>query len=273
MTEYNGYRHFAGIKGSKEIHVGQDPTAFQYIDLASAVADAEAGSMVYIHPGTYTLTAQLAINKPLKLVGLGGAGELGGVKITSTTLAAALVAVELVAQTAAASVSFKDIHFQHGVADNIAMTINNTAVGQALTVTFENCNVLCSAATSTAAALVVGHTDVATAVTVKMRSSMLNQVGSIAFTAKNAADVLELVGMDCSEDGLASAIITSADAVTMAINCWYCRFKTAAAVMSGGDAAQLARVWMCTTESVGALYVEATDNTGAASNTYGLPDS
>lgn len=67
-----GFRHYAGLAGTKQIYVGSDGSSYNYTSLADAVAAAQNNDCIFIEPGTYTLTAPLEITKPLTLKGLGG---------------------------------------------------------------------------------------------------------------------------------------------------------------------------------------------------------
>ncbi|MCK5347105.1 MAG: hypothetical protein KAR20_27035, partial [Candidatus Heimdallarchaeota archaeon] len=104
MTQF-GYRHYAGLKGSKIKTVGSDADIYQYTDLETCLSESQANDVIYIDDGTYSLTATNTINYNLTIIGRGNVIINGGTA---------------------------------GIADRLFM-INKPASGTAVTtVTFEN---------------------------------------------------------------------------------------------------------------------------------------
>ena len=75
----NGYKHYAGLKGSKIKTVGSDADIYQYTSLATCFGDAQPNDVIEIHDGTYTLTAAITIDYSVTLVGLGNVVITGAV--------------------------------------------------------------------------------------------------------------------------------------------------------------------------------------------------
>lgn len=236
MTAYSGYRHFAGLKGTKVHVVGKDPSAYLYTDLQSAIDAAQHNDLILIHPGTYTATSQITITKPLRFVGLGGS-ESNGVKITCSGIADAMIDVELAAQSAAAELYFQDIKFIQGVDNQNVFDVNNTNVGQALYMTFQNCDVLVYDSASTGKAVDISHASATEAIVLTMGSCRNCVTGCINATFKNASDLIVLVGMDVNSDGNASGVITSADDIAAGVEFHGCVLE-ATAGLTGGHATQ-----------------------------------
>ena len=66
-----GWRSFSGMKGSAALKVGKDSSVFLYTDIALALAAADSGDVIDIYPGTYSLSAELLIDKSITLRGIG----------------------------------------------------------------------------------------------------------------------------------------------------------------------------------------------------------
>jgi hypothetical protein len=237
MTAYSGFRHFAGLKGTKELHVGHDSSAFVYTDIASAVAAAQNNDCIVLHPGTHTLTAQVVINKPLRFVGLGGSMPGGCVVTCSSDLATSMFSIELTAQAAASDVYFQDIKFYQADDDLDIFDVNNTSIAQDLYVTFQNCSLFVYDTASTGKAIDIAHATAGKAIVLTVGSSKFDTVGCINATVANAGDVIRLVGMNCVADGNATAVITSATDIAASIYFMQCVFAATKGA-SGGHATQ-----------------------------------
>ena len=101
----SGYKHYAGLTGSKEKWVGKDADIYQYTTPAAAIAASVPGDVIYITSGTYTLTATLTLNKPITVIGVGDVTLTGAV---ATALVAANVPA---AGTTAVLITVKNIKF------------------------------------------------------------------------------------------------------------------------------------------------------------------
>ena len=241
----SGYRHFAGLKGSKLITVGADETVYNYTDLPSAVAAAQNNDVILMEPGTYTLSEKLTINKPLTIKGMCDVGMFSnprGVIITGPNdIDTALIDIELVAQGAAARVNFEDIHIVQATDDEDVISINNTTVDQKLYVFFKGCNVLSFDSASTGKGLVILGADATKAIHVGLVGyGWRNRVDYVHFTFKNAGSMLSMEGMVIDDVGGATAIVTSADNLAAQINLNNC-LGPVLKFLSGGHGTQVVR--------------------------------
>ena len=59
MAISDGYKHFSGLTGSKIQVVGSDGNIFNATDLQSALDAAQNDDVIYMEPGTYTVTTQI----------------------------------------------------------------------------------------------------------------------------------------------------------------------------------------------------------------------
>ena len=75
----NGYRMWAGEKGTKIKRVGADDTAYRYTSLSTCLEDAQPNDVIYLEDGTYTLTSTATINYNLKMIGIGRVSITGDV--------------------------------------------------------------------------------------------------------------------------------------------------------------------------------------------------
>jgi len=261
MGDANGYRLFAGLKGSKMITVGADESIYNYNNIADAVAAAQNNDTIYLAPEVHTLTAIVTINKPLRFVGWGGSSSKCQVTC-SATLGTAMFAIELVAQSAAAEVYFQDIRFQHAQTGYDVFTVNNTAVAQTLSVVFQSCDVLTYAA-SASYGVNISHATAGQIITLDMGSSRHHSVSTVNFTAKNAGDRVRFYGMVLREEGNASACIQSADALAAGIELWGC-LGTATKMTSGGGSGSTVKSFCSFTAGA---FVVTTDLIGSQSET------
>jgi hypothetical protein len=234
MASY-GYQFGAALKNSKIKLVGAHDAVYEYTDLPTAVAAANPDDLILLEPGTYTLTTKLSITKPLRIVGLGGAATKG-VYINSTYATGPAIDVEMTAQSAEAHLYFENIRFKYSVADKDLFDVNNTTVGQDMVITFQNCDLVANSTASTGKALDVSHATAGKSIKLYV-SGRQHECGVVNFTAKNASDLVKMIGMICKEDGSATAVITSADNLAAGVEFHYCQF-TSTKALSGGHSTQ-----------------------------------
>lgn len=253
----SGYRHYAGLKGSKVLHVGSDSSIYEYTTIQSAIDAAQNNDTIVLAPGTHTLTAQLTITKPVRMIGMGGSTSGAGTKVTcSSAVTGSMVDIDLIAQGAAVEVYFENILFQHGVDNKDVFSIDNTNAAYATTYTFERCSVLSYDAASTGEAIDLDHTTAGKAQILQIfGSGRCHKFGCVNFAVADAADVLDIGNVYMSEDGCASAIITPAVNKAAIIRLQNVLFKTATKGVTGGHASQTIVAYGCATESVGAALV------------------
>lgn len=261
----SGYRHFSGLKGTKELHVGHDASAYEYTTINAAVAAAQANDTIVLAPGTHTIVEKVIINKPLRMVGLGHPTVT-----CSSDVTADMFEVELVAQDAACEVYFQDIKFIHAVDNVDVFDVDNTTVGQVFTLRFVNCDVMVLDEASTGNALDLNHSEATDAMILKMVGTRANTVNCVDIDCGNASDEFIFEGVYMSENGNASAIIADATDVACITRLHEVKFKTATKGVTGGHASQTIVAYNCCTESVGAALVTG-DLAGSQTETVVSP--
>ena len=262
----NGYRFYAGLKGSKILHVGTDTSIYEYQTLNEAHTAAQNYDTIVLAPGTHTLTAQLAITKPVRIIGSGVCNVT-----CSSAVTGSMVDIDLLAMSAAVEVYFEGISFQHGVDNKDVFTIDNTNAAYACTYTFKDCSILSYDAASTGEAIDLDHTTAAKAQILNiMGSGRYHKIGCVNFAVADAADVIDISNVYMSEDGCATAIITPAVDKAAIIRLANVAFKTATKGLSGGHSSQTVVAYNCYTESTGAAAVTG-DLAGSQTETVVSP--
>lgn len=262
MTVQSGYRHNAGLWATNELHVGHDTTAFCYNDIASAVLAAAANDTIVLHPGTYTLTSQVLINKPLRFIGVGGSGP-NGVVVTSSGTSGSMFSIELIQMLETGQLYFENIRFIQGVDDQDVFVVDNSALDEALNITFQNCDVLAYDSASTGKALNISHSGSSNYITVTMGSCRGNQTSCINMAVTHASDLIKLVGMECLADGNTAAVITDATDIAAGIEFRSCLLVETKA-SDGGHATQTVKSYYSYTASD---YAVTTDFIGSHTET------
>lgn len=248
-----GYRHYAGLKGTKTLNVGKDASAFSYTDIQSALDAAQANDCLVVHPGTYTASAQLTVTKPIRMVGLGGPAVC---KLTcDSDVTGSMIDIELAAQSAASEVYFEGLCFEQGNDNLDVFSVDNASVAQTLDIKFVNCDIKVLDAASTGNAIDLNHITVAQIINLSVVGSRSNQVDCVDIVPGNASDVYLFEGVYMTENGNASAIISSAADKACIFRLHEVKFKTALKALTGGHASQTVVAYGCCTESVGAALV------------------
>lgn len=212
--------------------------------LRLAIANADAGDLIVLAPTTITLTSQLVVDKPL--VFRGTSSGVGGTKITcASTFATSLISIELTATSTASEVKFSNIHFAHGADDLDVIDANNTNMSAALNLCFENCQITVFDASANGWGVDVGHATAGQAVSLQITGNGMGFCDAVNFAVKNAGDTIDLRGMKMRDQGKATCVVTSADALAAQIRCQACQFPHELAT-SGGNAAQLLITTGCT---------------------------
>jgi hypothetical protein len=134
-----GFRHYAGLSGTKQIYVGSDGSAYNYTSLADAVAAAQNNDCILIEPGTYTLTTALSITKPLTLKGIGGPNTA----VITSALATYTINLQNPATGAAATYNyFENLSIQNSsTGDCIEIDNDGGATGD-MVVKFDDCSII-----------------------------------------------------------------------------------------------------------------------------------
>jgi hypothetical protein len=138
MAATSGYKHYAGLKGSKQVVVGQDPDIYNYTDIQSAIDGASNDDVILIAPGTYTLTALLDWDKPLTLMGMGGANDV----IITSALTTHTCLLNMPATGSAAAQTFKarNIKFANSSTGDAIEIDNDGGLAQNMIVEFQDCS-------------------------------------------------------------------------------------------------------------------------------------
>lgn len=137
MTD--GYRHYAGLHGSNIKTVGADENIYQYTNLETCLAAAQANDVIIIDQGTYSLTATNTINHSITMVGRGRVIVNGG----AAGIALGLICLNKpAAGTAVTYMKFENIEFAnaHATAD-VFMIDNDGGATGALDMTFLGCTI------------------------------------------------------------------------------------------------------------------------------------
>jgi len=261
----SGYRQYAGLKGTKEIHVGHDASAYEFQTIAAAYEAAQVGDTLILAPGTHTLTSKITITKPIRMVGLGQPLVTASAAVTGD-----MFAIELSAQAAASVVSFEGIDFLHGTDNVDVFDVNNTSVAQTLSVKFKDCSIKVLDEASTGNAIDFNHATAAKVMHLELVGSRANTINCVDIVPGNAGDTVVVDGVYMSENGNASAIIASAADKASLTRLLQVSFKTATRAVTGGHASQTIVASGCLTESVGAALVTG-DLAGSQTETLVSP--
>jgi hypothetical protein len=226
----SGYKFYSGLKGSKTLYVGQDPDVYEFTSIADAYAEAGKGSVIYIEPGTYTLTTQLLCNKPgVSLVGLGGAND---VVITSAlTTATVMINQPATGYAAASTFRFKNIKFDNSSTGDAVEIDNDGGLAQNMNIFFEDCSILNS---GTGACLDKDQTTATKDMFLFITGNpCFHSIGASTIDQTKAASYTVIHGMYCS-----GAFAISNTAVASTFNMVSCVYASQAQT-TGGNAANL----------------------------------
>lgn len=262
-----GYRFYAGLKGTKLLHVGSDASVYDYQTINEAVAAAQANDTIILSPGTHTLVEKVTINKPIRMIGQGHP-----LVTCSSAVTADMFAIELVAQSAECECYFENIKFKHGVDNVDVFDVNNTSVAQTFSVKFKDCDIMVLDAASTGNAIDWNHATATKVMHLSIVGSRANQVDCVDVVPGNASDTFIVEGVYMTENGNASAIIASAADKACIFRLHNVKFKTAAKAVTGGHSSQTIVAMGCMTESVGVELVTG-DLAGSQTETLIMPEA
>ncbi len=256
MAATNGYRHYSGVFGSKEIWVGKDESVYNFTDIASAVAAAQNGDIINITPGTYALTATLAINKPCYIRGHGDVFVTGG----TAGIATALITINQPA-TYSGTVynTLENLKISNAYANTACIDIDNDGGGaQVMNILFKDCAV---SANGTGMAINIDQTS-AYAMTFVSTSSKLDAITLVTVGLKIAASSATFIGHDI---GVCALGTTNTAWIFQMIKCLY----ASAAQTSGGNASVITNFWDNVSKNSGAIAAQVLadfDATSASEN-------
>lgn len=130
----SGYKHYAGLVGSRIKTVGAESDVFNYTSLSDAVTAAIPGDIILLEPGTHTVSSEISIDKNISLVGMGDCIVSGAVSDRLFMLN------KPAAGTAETVMKFENIQFANSTASADVFEIDNDGGGTgALRVEFVDC--------------------------------------------------------------------------------------------------------------------------------------
>lgn len=226
----SGYKHFAGLKGSKLLYVGADPDVYAYQTIQSAVDAADSGATILLEPGTYTQTTKLSVTKNLTIRGLGTAANT----IITSALTTRTVEVNMPATGGAAqTVQFERLTITNssaGAGDSLYID-NNGGAAYDLTVNVRDCNVT---VTGTGYAINLVHTTGTKDIMLYVSGSPLfHTIGKSYLEQKKALSAVVFHNVYLSSD-----VTVGNNAVAATTSIIGCMF-TGAALTTGGNAANI----------------------------------
>jgi len=135
----NGYKHYAGLQGTKIKTVGSDADAYQYTNLETAIAASQANDVIIIDDGTYSLTATNTINYNLTMIGRGNVAVNCG---TTGIATRGFMLNKPAAGTANTLITFENIAFSnaHATGDVFEIDTDGGATGD-MKVVFKDCSI------------------------------------------------------------------------------------------------------------------------------------
>ena len=231
-----GFRHYAGLAGTKQLHVGADGSAYNYTSLQDAVDAAQNNSVIFIEPGTYTLTAALSITKPLTLKGLGAPNT------TVITSALATYTINLQNPATGASTTynyFENISIENSSTGDCIEIDNDGGATGAMVVKFDDCSVINSG----------GGLAIDLDQTTNTINEFVYMSGQKTFHTLSASNLgLTKAGSLVAIDSMmiSDALAYSATNVAYVISLDNCNVVSAAAT-TGGSASAICNYQACTT--------------------------
>ena len=248
MTTYSGYRHGAGLHGSKITLVGKDNSIFKFDDVQSAIDAAQIDDVIYFEPGTYTVTTAIDWSKPLTLMGMGAAQDV----IIESALATRTVMINQPATGTAAGTEYKarNIKFYNTSTGDAVEIDNDGGLVQAMTLDFQNCIFY----SVSGVAIDLDQTTVGQAMYVTITGNpALHWMNNCTFSLDHAGSCLNIYGMDCLE-----AFVFGAAAKALIFNMSHCWYQLQAQT-TGGGAGQLHNI-------LGNTYYTAANGRSAATS-------
>lgn len=253
-----GYKHYAGVQGGREKHVGPDADVYQYTSLADAFSDAKPNDIIHLHGGTYTLTSAVTVDYSVHVVGH------GKVSVTGDVADRLFMLNKPAAGSSETRIVFEGIDFSNSNASADVFEIDNDGGGTGdLVVRFRDCSV------DAGASGLAFDVDQST-----------NTIDLFLSVSARLADKLVMDGLnlDCSKAGshvifegydfgasVAALGTTNVAWIFELINCQY----ESAAFTSGGSASLIFNAQGCSKISSGALVapvIEDFDATVASEN-------
>ena len=226
MPSNLGYRFAAGLKGSKITLVGKDDAIFNFTTIQDAINNAQNGDSIYIEPGTYTVTTELSIAKPITLYGLGGIGDV----VITSALATRTAMLNMPASGPASAqyFRFRNIKFANSSTGDALEIDNDGGLAQAMYADFQDCSFV----STSGVAVDLDHTTIAQDMFVNISGKKtLNFIGASNIAIDKAGSRVSIENMDCGVITLGSA------AKAYVFNLFDCSYASQAQTVGGGAGA------------------------------------
>lgn len=253
----NGYKHYAGLTGSKIKTVGSDADIYQYTNLETCIAAAQPNDVIIIDDGTYSLTATNTINYNLTMIGRGTVTVNCG---TAGLANRGFMLNKPAAGTANTLITFENISFANAHASGDMFEIDNDggATGD-MKVVFKNCSIDVGAS---AVAIDLDQTTASINSYLEIYGRKGLTLESCNFALTKAASHVYIDGYDMS--GSASTFTLGSSDVASVYQFSNCIFGSAA-ITTGGAASIIVNAINCqneTSNEVRALAYSDFDHTG-----------
>lgn len=227
-TKQSGYKHYAGLEGSKVITCGADTDIYNTNDIQSALDLVATGGTVWVEPGTYTLTAYLDWHKPCTIMSLSDTAEV----VITSALTTRTCKLNMPATGTAAATYFRavNIKFDNSSSGNGLDIDNNGGLAQSQYIQLRGCsftstsgNGISHAQTTSTQAQYITITG----------NPWINDMAASTIALTKAASVFTIFGMN-----LTGALTIGTTAVASILNVQHC-FYYSQAQTAGGGAGQL----------------------------------
>ena len=237
----NGYKHYAGLQGTKIKTVGSDADAYQYTNLETAIAASQANDVIIIDDGTYSLTAANTINYNLTLIGRGTVNVNCG---TAGLATRGFMLNKPAAGTANTLITFENIAFSnaHATGDVFEIDTDGGATGD-MKVVFKDCSIDAGAS---AVSIDCDHTTATINLYLEVYGRGGLTLDSMNLALAKAASHVYIEGYDMS--ATASVFTLGSGDVASIYQFRDCIFGSAA-ITSGGAASVLVSAINCVNET------------------------
>lgn len=221
-----GYRHYAGVKGSKEIYVGQDSNIYNYTDIQTALNEAQYGDTIFIAPGTYTVTTTIDWSKPVTLYGMGMIGDV----IIGSALTTRTVMLNMPATGSASAKIFKayNVKFYNSSTGDAIEIDNDGGLAQDMYIDFQNCSFV----SDSGVAVDLDQTTTTKDIFINISGKKtLNYIGASTLSPDKAGSKINIENMDCG------VFTFGAAAKAYIFNMFDCSYASQAQTAGGGAGA------------------------------------
>lgn len=250
----SGFRHYAGLKGTKYLYVGSDQTAFNYTTIDSAITAAQNGDTIIVEPGTYSYTAAVDLTKCITIEGKGRVVVNGG----TLGLNSALLNINVPASLASDFyLDIKNIDFANAYAAAKVIDIDNDGgANKNMYINFIDCS-FDSESTSTTT-INVDQTNTSKDIFLTVTSTKYDVCDASTINLKKAGSRVRFINMDL---GVLALGTTNVASIVEMYRCLY----ASAAQTSGGSASLIFNAWDCVSKNSGAIAAQIKNDFDATS--------